>query len=496
MNRKLLALFAVVVATAATVTGQGQEHVPVQESQCWSCHSPGNWNPPMDQVALVVPEATDLVAGPTNLGLRIHNGWIVQDRDFQLSEFTVSLNIAEAPSMRFRSDQRPVAVGPIEGTVAYDPVSQANPDDVFGLPDYLERDHRGHIQIDVPDGATRLTLEVTPEDTVGPGPDLAVHIHAGDEPGIRPAFTVDAAGPGETETIEVSGADFGALGYGTWTIEVSTHPNDANNGRVGTGDIEFVVAGQASFELDEATLAVAGSDAEVMSGESVLLDWPVELVGTPLPGERVVGILNVTGHYRHDGIEPDWAWFTIPFEVPLHDGTAPAWGLAGTVVAFQEPPGISLATVSEVIGYMTAALMLLSMWSGGIFGRASRGRLNRIFGTAKRRVAFHNLLSYGIILFALIHFVVFLVEINYHWLHGILWGGASILSLLGLGVTGALQVPMIRRWDYATWKWTHFGMAIAAVAFALVHVLLDGTHFGSVQEAVGWVDPLVPMERQ
>jgi hypothetical protein len=51
---------------------------------------------------------------------------------------------------------------------------------------------------------------------------------------------------------------------------------------------------------------------------------------------------------------------------------------------------------------------------------------------------------------------------------------------------------MIRRWNYATWRWSHYGLAVASIVFTLVHFALDGAHFGFVQEWLGWNDPIVP----
>jgi hypothetical protein len=63
--------------------------------------------------------------------------------------------------------------------------------------------------------------------------------------------------------------------------------------------------------------------------------------------------------------------------------------------------------------------------------------------------------------------------------------------MLGLGVTGALQVPMIRRWSFAAWRWSHYGLAVATIVFTLAHMGLDGAHFSAVQDWLGWDDPLV-----
>jgi hypothetical protein len=147
---------------------------------------------------------------------------------------------------------------------------------------------------------------------------------------------------------------------------------------------------------------------------------------------------------------------------------------------------IPLARLSEAVGYASSFLLISSIASGGMFGKASRRGLNRLFQSAKRRVAFHNVLSYWLTLLAAAHAVLFLFQDVYAWTQGILFGGLAIAAMLGLGVTGALQVPMIRRWDYATWRWTHYGLTVATLLFTLIHFLLEGANFVAVQNALHW----------
>lgn len=66
--------------------------------------------------------------------------------------------------------------------------------------------------------------------------------------------------------------------------------------------------------------------------------------------------------------------------------------------------------------------------------------------------------------------------------------------MFGLGLTGAFQVGMIRRWNYAAWRWSHYGLAVGAILFTLVHMALDGVHFDFIQETIDWTDPLDPRD--
>jgi hypothetical protein len=465
---------------------------PIEASQCWSCHGPDVWVPDMDPVLVAVPEAQALTVGSRqDLPLRVVNSWMVPSKEFELTGFVASLDVSQAPSLRFASDQEAVHVGPLEGHIPFDPVGQASdPASLPELPGYLTRAHSGHLVLQVPEGATEVLFTVHPLPTEGGAfPDVRVALHPGTtQPSDDPVREADGAGPGEAESVHLEGAAVFALyGYGDWTVEVQAFVMDPESTWLlpTTGDLRFTVEMTAWFDTSGSTLAVATQEGGIRSGDELRLSWPVAVVQQPLPGEVLRGFVNVTGHYA------------IPFEVALDFETGQAsWGSPSAVVALEEPPLLALAEVSEAVGYATAFLIGISVWSGGVFGQASRRHLNAIFGSARRRVAFHNALSYGILAFAVVHTVLFLVEVNYHWLLGVLWGGGSLLALFMLGVTGAFQVPLIRRWSHAAWKWTHLGLALACILFAVVHILLDGTNFGGVQEAVGWQDPLVPHDRR
>jgi hypothetical protein len=219
--------------------------------------------------------------------------------------------------------------------------------------------------------------------------------------------------------------------------------------------------------------------------------------GPPAPGETVGLELLGHAHYDHqqkDRSDKDDADFSKPYGVPiLVSGDGSQVTLSATAVAGPAPAvhnGATMATVAEAVGYATAFLFLSSTAAGGMFGKASRRWMNSLFGTARRRVAFHNFLSYGLLLAAAVHTALFLVEAAYAWTVGLLWGGLAVLCLLGLGVTGALQVPIIRRWSYATWRGWHYGLAVAALALSAAHMGLDGQHFADLQRLLHWRDPL------
>ncbi len=494
---RLLAVVALLVL-AATVSAQDRsEYKQNDRTRCWECHAPGKWTPAMTPAFDVLPTlATPVVGEEFDYRAELVNTWRAE-----LLWMFVTLDISEAPSLRFVSTQEAPPTFTADGTINMDPAGAAPTDP-----------RRGNVRVEVPTGATAVRLVMTPENNdPNLGPDLTMRVFdARTAAGGDPSIIIDDAGKGGDETLRLQGAsEVAQHGFGNWTIEAEVTPVVFSPGdptglttNPQLGDVAFTVAMDVWFNATDDPQQVKTANGPVAKGTKASFTWRLVMLSEPGEDERINVIANSTLYYDHvpptQEIE-DWDNMTANRTAPvmkLENGTL-KMGLEPTEIVVNAfvPVGVSMAAISEAIGYASAFLLIASIWTGGIFGKASRRQMNVIFGSARRRVAFHNFLSYGIIAAAIAHMVIFVwdtIEPNYPWQLGLIWGGLGILAMLGLGVTGAIQVPMIRKWNYATWRWTHFALSIAAILFTIVHMLLDGQNFGFVQEALNYSDPLTP----
>ncbi len=495
---RLLSVVALLVL-AATVSAQDRsEYKPNDQTRCWDCHAPGKWQPPMTPAFDVLPLLANPVVGEEfDYRAELVNTW-----RSDVQGMFVTLDISQAPSLRFVGTQDPVQqVEP--GTIVIEPA----PPQVF-----LTEPQRAAVQVDVPTGATAVRVVMTPDNNdANRGPDLTMRLFdARSLPGDDPSKVIDAAGKGASEILHVDGASAVAShGFGNWTIEaevtpIELTPTDPTGLQLDPqyGDVGFTVTMDAWFNATQEVQQVKTSQGPVLRATKAVFTWRLVALDTPTEEQRINVIANATLYYDHVPPTPDeedWDNMTINRTAPflaLDNGTL-KMGLEPDDVVISTPQlvGVSMAAISEAIGYASAFLLIASIWTGGIFGKGSRRQMNVIFGSARRRVAFHNFLSYGIIAAALAHMIIFVwdtIEPNYPWQLGLIWGGLGILAMFALGVTGAVQVPMIRKWNYATWRWTHFGLSLAAILFTIVHMLLDGQNFGFVQEFLNYSDPLTP----
>ncbi len=455
---------------------------------CYGCHR--IWSPvPMKTMYRILPpeKAAD-IGSEFSYGVEVQQAWVAQPPWPKLMRFEANLNVTQAPSLGFTSD-----ISPLLGVQSYGVIPASTS---------ATQAPKAHVSIDVPVRASDLVITLSPNSTdpSALGDELTMKVYPmRPNVGGSPTYIINSTGPGESVRFVVhGGGNITALGIGKWGIqaELNATTTEPRKAYFAPNPIPFTVTVDAYFNTTGEGLQYVLLNREVEAGQSTIIPFRLFAVAVPAPGENVVVTVNTLAFYPHSAgpVRDDWGNFTKTYKVQVfeRDGklvigpptnATPAATIAAPATLF------SLDRISEAVGYLSAFLLIASIVSGGMFGAASRRSINRIFGTARRRVAFHNVLSYFLTLAAGIHTVLFVIEANYEWTLGIIWGGIALLAMLGLGVTGALQVSMVRTWSYGWWKWTHYGLAVAAITFTIVHMLLDGANFGMVQDAVGWDDP-------
>jgi hypothetical protein len=478
------------VAFAALASGQvlpeDGRFVAIEDGPCWDCHKADSPVPLRAFVNVVpttsfhVPEGQEV-----QYSVEIQNAWLSEIR-----YLAATLDLTNAPSLTFGGGPADIVGQTVDGVIPIDPTTITEP-------------QTDSVEIPVEAGAVSMSISLAPQATGATGPDLDMVVYAPLSGPDAPFREAPDTGPGATETLEFTLEEIAEGGLGNWTVEAmySAVKNDATPPAspppgteipyVVTYSITFDTAGLRKIEIvREVTMVPKGGE---------LLNWGVAVRGVPVEGETVNLTLNHTAYYKHPPGKSDDDWgYTASRPLVLDvranetEGGVDLIVPAGSNTVFS-PPGnipVSIDRISEAVGYLAGFLLISSVWSGGMFGKASRRQMNTLFGSAKRRVAFHNFLSYGIMLAAAAHTVIFIIETQYHWTLGLIWGGLAILAMVGLGLTGALQVAMIRKWSYGFWRWSHYGLAVATIVFTIVHILLDGANFGSLQESIGWTDPL------
>jgi hypothetical protein len=270
-----------------------------------------------------------------------------------------------------------------------------------------------------------------------------------------------------------------------WDIHPHQHGDTVNI----RAKINVIYAGAGG---DKQTFNIKGIDPtiDLAPGKSTVLSFP--LLGLAEGTQHVeIAVRGMTYFAdRHDDRStPDFDNYTRYWTVPVAVGTTfmPA---EGQVVEDKAPEDDARFVVAEVSGFSAGLLLVPSLFLGGTFGKGSRKFFNTILGGAKRRVMYHSLLSLGITLTAVVHIILFFLEVRYSLKMGMVWGGLGALSLLVLGLTGYYQVPFIQRHGYKGWRYTHLTVGVLVVMFVAIHAIMDGPDFIFLKEGQAWLDSL------
>ncbi len=463
-------------------------------SECYTCHKDGggSYGPAMtDTYLIITPLETVIPVGEkVEFMVSVKNAWTPET-----DRFVAAVNLDNATGLAHAAD-RDDLVEEIVGEIEVPPTQGAGGTGT----DFGER-----VTFNVEGGVTelRITLEPTHpvEDLRG---QLGLRLWpsaSNPEQRVDPNNEVRAGGPGQSVTYTAQGAsNIVEMGVGQWVAEAFVETALVSGQPQAVTNQPFRITVEQLFQATGEPIAFGGSDEvlpDVRDNPTAQVNIPFTVTATELPeGPGTIAVTVVAREfYDHEPNVSQWdQWmFTKTIEliaIPVPEENAIKIQGSGVVAAPELVEGIAWDRIGEVIGYVSGFLIIASIYTGGMFGKATRRHLNGLFGTAKRRVAFHNFLSYGILLTALVHTFMFIfVESAFAWTKGIIWGGVAILAMIGLGVTGAMQVPMIRKWNYATWRWSHFYLAIATMLFTVVHIFLDGQNFADFQATLGYTDP-------
>jgi hypothetical protein len=271
-------------------------------------------------------------------------------------------------------------------------------------------------------------------------------------------------------------------GAGQWRVQLewdSTVPGSSIDYEV------HVVVGYGAGGGEATTVYdVPGIDGSLVIDPGTSEVFEVPIVGLSRGTTTITFEVRAYTEYRlrhQDGVTEDYDNYTryATHEVVIGDTFIPS---SAGLVEVQAAGEDFRLVAGEVTGFATAILLFPSLLLGGTFGKGSRKLFNTMLGGAKRRVMYHSLISLGITLAAVVHIVMFMLEIRYTIMMGLLWGGLASLALLVLGLTGYYQIPLIQRHGYKWWRYTHLVFGVLVIVFAAWHSVIDGPDFNFIRQ--------------
>lgn len=457
LRRAVLLVAAVGLVVALGPPAWSQE---IPRATCLDCHEG-------EGMEYAVIRSTPFVEVPTGetqtLEVTVANPWL-----HEITGALVTVDLNDAPGLSFQTPdpihREETTTVDVDETVNFTfPVQRGATGVVASMQQPPDESEQGLNDVDsaivLPDGST----------ITGPADGVQTEgLESGNPEQPRPAREVERIVIDDTERLTSTG---------DWDFSLERQTGPPDDEIAVTIDVYYNASRLLSQQMPE---TVAG-------GGSATVGFPIQ---AKEQGEVTVRYnVTLTAYYDHpDGISSqDEGNYTLGGERSFSVGESLEMGDAGPAVPAQPPVNWELNSRAwgEATGFIGLFIVPLSLVLGGAFGRRNVLWVNEMVGSARLRVLWHNALSFSLLGLTLLHLVLFLYESAFSWSVGMVWGGASTLSLIGLAITGGFQQRFARSLGYAKWRLLHIAMAVAFVATLLVHVLVDGVHFDGFRAALG-----------
>ena len=463
-------VLAVLLLAGLPGLGQGvtEPAGELTDAECYGHHKQEGFRS-MDLFPVIVEQVPRGDVFPFEMTIR--NPWLHEIRDLY-----AYVDVSQAPGIALEGGkdpvEQPLADQTIEGGAQryesriYDIVVEDNATEIV-----VHLMGRPGTQIPVPtlrDKAADFDITLT-------SPDGASVLLTGPDPSPVDEDLVRSTGPYTwEEEIRVNQRNLTAGGPGNWKLTVAYRGYDPQ----GTFDLFTGVY------YNVTGLVIMPGPAVLAPNEQHTFQFRLKVKDVEgLQRMRYGGVAVAYHEHTDKNIDNDGnydKWNSMEFE------TGAQLVVSGAPIAVG--PGVDtlgpvLRRWGQVLGFAGSFLIIPSLVFGGTFGKGSVVTLNKWFGGPRRRVLFHNAMSFWLLAIALLHMFLFLYEAFWNWSHGLVWGGLALACMIGLGVTGATQRSFVARWGFNRWRFVHFAMGILVVVFVLVHILADGSHLAPIRMA-------------
>ncbi|MGQ0537017.1 MAG: ferric reductase-like transmembrane domain-containing protein [Methanobacteriota archaeon] len=288
-----------------------------------------------------------------------------------------------------------------------------------------------------------------------------------------PSDRLNGTGPAVDELVVVSGEPLVTEGEGAWEATVEFPGGSPPSAA-------YAVAIDVYYNASLIKERLFRGPDSLKPGESFTFELPMD-VSNGTGSAAVLYKVKGNAYYNHaDPTTPNFGnftkWNTMQFTI-------------GSVLRVGPPVAVQVIDLNDriyrvwaqVTGFVAFFMLIPSLVLGGTFGLATVRAQNRLIGSARRRVLWHNSLSFFLLGATGLHMVLYLVENFYKWTFGFFWGGLALAAMLGLGLTGTFQNWMVKRWGYKTWRFTHLFLGVVVVVLSILHATLDGEDFIKVR---------------
>ncbi len=232
-----------------------------------------------------------------------------------------------------------------------------------------------------------------------------------------------------------------------------------------------------SFTLD-ILIDHNGDDSEVTAlidhlGPRDSMTISVPLLSRDRSENRISYTLHATASYDHpdEGVDED-----------VYSTTGTSNIIVDSDLVYSRPSEkitvpMTLWVMGRILGFLTVALFLASFATGGSIQKVKRW----IDGKIKDRVRWHCVISFTVMISAVLHLIVLYLGYYSNTYKGIFTGGIPLVMMIIVGITGYKRSAFVSRIGERNWRRIHFWLSIAVILFLLFHMITEGTDLSFIR---------------
>ena len=210
---------------------------------------------------------------------------------------------------------------------------------------------------------------------------------------------------------------------------------------------------------------VTASIDHIGSRDSMIISVP--LLSRYKSENMISYTLHATASYDHpeDGVDED-----------VYSTTGTSSIMVGNDLVYSRPSekvtlSMTLWGMGRILGFLTVALFLASFATGGSILKIKRW----IDGKTGDRVRWHCVISFTVMISAVVHLLVLYLGFYSNTYKGLFTGGIPLVMMIIVGITGYKRSLLVSRIGDKNWRRMHFWLSIAVILFFLFHAVTEGT---------------------
>jgi hypothetical protein len=227
--------------------------------------------------------------------------------------------------------------------------------------------------------------------------------------------------------------------------------------------VSFTLDIEVIFDDDPDTLSSHLS--KLPGGESTTIN--LDLVANNRSQNQISYSFEATANYDHSSDAKNSEDYSSEGSYGIEVGDSLVYSKPVRKTTFSE----SLWIMGRILGFLAVGLFIASFLTGGTV-KNLKVSIDRLL---KRRIQWHCVISYMVVVTVIIHLAVLYLGYYSNTYKGLVSGGIPLVLMLVVSATGIWKKTVIEAIGVQYWRRIHFWLSILVIVLLAVHGVAEGT---------------------